>query len=240
MGASTLQKNTTGPNNTAIGQQSLFNNSTGGYNIAVGEFAGANLTTGDRNIDIGNMGVAGETLTIRIGGAIAPFPAQGRTFIAGIHNVPVVGDPVVIDSFGQLGRDVSSRRFKNEIKPMDKASEAILSLQPVTYRYKHELDPHGVPQFGLVAEDVEKVNPDLITRDAQGKAYSVRHEAVNAMLLNEFLKEHKKVEEQGRTIAELETTVELLTAHAKKQQAQIEAVSQRVERAMPLQVATGK
>ena len=236
MGAAALQNNHTGPNNTAIGQQSLFNNSSGGYNIAVGEFAGANLTTGDRNIDIGNMGVAGESLTIRIGGAIAPFPAQGRTFIAGIHNVPVVGDPVVIDSFGQLGRDVSSRRFKNEIKPMDKASEAILALQPVIYRYKHELDPNGVRQFGLVAEDVEKVNPDLITRDAQGKAYSVRHEAVNAMLLNEFLKEHKKVEEQGRTISELKKTVELLTARAREQQAQIEAVSRRVERAIPLQV----
>ena len=85
------------------------------------------------------------------------------------------------------------------IKPMDKASEAILSLKPVTFRYKKELDPEGIPQFGLVAEQVEKVNPDLVARDEQGKPYTVRYEAVNAMLLNEFLKEHRKVEEQERS-----------------------------------------
>ena len=103
------------------------------------------------------------------------------------------GVGVIVDSNGQLGTVLSSERFKEAIKPMDKASEAILALQPVTFRYKHELDPEGIPQFGLVAEEVEKVNPDLVARDEEGKVYTVRYEAVNAMLLNEFLKEHRKV-----------------------------------------------
>jgi hypothetical protein len=112
------------------------------------------------------------------------------------------GVGVIVDSTGHLGTVVSSERFKEAIKPMDKASEAILALKPVTFRYKHKLDPDGIPQFGLVAEEVEKVNPDLVARDEEGKAYTVRYEAVNAMLLNEFLKEHSKVEEQDRKIAE--------------------------------------
>jgi hypothetical protein len=117
---------------------------------------------------------------------------------------------------------VSSARFKHEIKPMDKVSEAILALRPVTFRYKHQLDPEGIPQFGLVAEDVEKVNPDLVARDAQGKPYTVRYEAVNAMLLNEFLKEHRKVEEQQATITELKKELQGKTA---RQQKQIEALT---------------
>src|SRR5439155_15570985 len=104
---------------------------------------------------------------------------------------------------GQLGVAVSSARYKNQIKPMDKASEAILALKPVTFRYKQEIDQEGIPQFGLVAEEVEKVNPDLVARDANGKIYTVRYEAVNAMLLNEFLKEHHKVQEQKATIVQL-------------------------------------
>src|SRR5439155_7804702 len=122
-----------------------------------------------------------------------------------------------IDSTGHLGTRPSSARFKDEIKPMDKASEAILALKPVTFRYKHELDPEGIPQFGLVAEQVEKVNPDLVARDDQGKAYTVRYEAVNAMLLNEFLKEHRKVEEQGRRMQEQEATITQLKSTAGKQ-----------------------
>src|SRR5439155_7114075 len=106
-----------------------------------------------------------------------------------------------------LGTKGSSQRFKDEIKPMDKASEGILALKPVTFRYKKELDPDGISQFGLVAEDVEKVNPDLVVRDDKGEVYTVRYEAVNAMLLNEFLKEHKKVEEQEATITQLKSTV---------------------------------
>src|SRR5206468_12144106 len=116
----------------------------------------------------------------------------------------------------------SSRRFKEDIKPMDRASEALFALQPVTFRYKKGIYPQGVPQFGLVAEDVEKVNPDLIVRDKDGKPYSVRYEQVNAMLLNEFLKEHRKVEK-------LEKGMDVLAAQLKEQAAQIQKVSARVE-----------
>ena len=124
-----------------------------------------------------------------------------RTFIAGITGVTVArGVGVVIDTNGQLGTAVSSARFKEAIKPMDKTSETILALKPVTFRYKHDLDPEGVPQFGLVAEDVEKENPDLVARDEQGKPYSVRYEAVNAMLLNEFLKEQKQFRNRERPL----------------------------------------
>ena len=199
--------NRTGSNNTAVGSNALLNNSTGGTNIALGESAGLNLTTGNNNIDIGNVGVAGESRKIRIGRQ----GTQTGTFIAGISGVTVAnGVGVIINTNGQLGTVVSSQRFKDQIKPMDKASEAILALRPVTFRYKHELDPAGIPQFGLVAEQVEKVNPALVAHDADGKAFTVRYEAVNAMLLNEFLKEHRKVEDQ-------ETTIAIVTANVAKQ-----------------------
>src|SRR5439155_21594561 len=138
--------------------------------------------------------------TIRIG----KVGTQKAIFIAGISGTTVAeGVGVIVDTKGHLGTITSSERFKDEIKPMDKASEAILGLQPVTFRYKHELDPADIPQFGLVAEEVEKVNPDLVARDDQGKPYTVRYEAVNAMLLNEFLKAHRKMEEQEANIAQL-------------------------------------
>jgi hypothetical protein len=128
---------------------------------------------------------------------------------------------VIVGSNGQLGTVLSSERFKDAIKPMDKASEAILSLQPVTFRYKHELDPDGIPQFGLIAEQVEKVNPDLVVRDEDGKVMTVRYEAVNAMLLNEFLKEHKKVEEQERKVREQESTITRVNETVAQQEATI-------------------
>jgi trimeric autotransporter adhesin len=200
-----------------------------------------NLTTGDNNIDIGNRGVAAESYTIRIGGANGTgFGSQTRTFVAGIFGTVVAGATVVVDSNGQLGVVGSSQRFKDEIKPMDTASEAILALRPVTFRYKHELDPNGIPQFGLVAEEVEKVNRDLVARDAQGKVYTVRYEAVNAMLLNEFLKEHRTVEElkatigkQEATITQLQAGIEALTASLKKQESQIQKVSAQLEMSKP-------
>ena len=134
----------------------------------------------------------------------------------GISGATVAGGVgVIIDTNGHLGTVVSLERFKDNVQSMDKASEAILALEPVTFRYKHELDPDGIPQFGLVAEDVEKVNPDLVARDADGKAYTVRYEAVNAMLLNEFLKEHRKVQE-------LEKQVEKLTAGLQKVSTEVE------------------
>jgi O-acetylhomoserine/O-acetylserine sulfhydrylase-like pyridoxal-dependent enzyme len=213
----------------------------------LGCFAGVFLTTGDNNIYIGNQGANTESNTIRIGGETGVglgFGSQTMTFIAGITGTPVTGTGVVVDpNTGQLGVLGSSQRFKDDIKPMETASEAILALRPVTFRYKHEIDPNGIPQFGLVAEEVEKVNPDLVSRDAQGKVFTVRYEAVNAMLLNEFLKEHRRVEElkadgakqettiekQEATIAQMKAGIEALTANLKKQEAQIQKVSAELE-----------
>ena len=138
-----------------------------------------------------------------------------------------------VNADGRLGTNASSRRFKQEIKPMDKASEAILALRPVSFRYKKEIDPQGIPQFGLVAEEVEKVNPDLVVRDKEGKVNTVRYDQVNAMLLNEFLKEHRTVQEQGATIAELKKEVAALTTTIKEQAAQIQRVSARIEASRP-------
>src|SRR4029453_5269848 len=168
-GVQALQNNTTGSRNTADGVHALFNNTTGSFNIGFGFNAGVNLTTGDRNIDIGAFGVAGEAGTIRIG----VQGTQTRAFVAGISGSPITGTSVVVNINGRLGTVASSQRFKDDIKPMDKASEAILALKPVTFHYKEEVDPEGMPQFGLVAEQVEKVNPDLIARDADGKPYTV-------------------------------------------------------------------
>ena len=192
--------NTTGASNTSVGYNSLLNNTTGSNNIALGASAGMNLTTGNFNIDIGNPGVASESRAIRIG----TTGTHARTFIAGISGATVPdGVGVIVGANGKLGTVVSSARFKHEIKPMDEASEAILALKPVTFRYNREVDPEGIPQFGLVAEEVEKVNPDLVARDEQGKPFTVRYEAVNAMLLNEFLKAHRKLEEQQKEIEAL-------------------------------------
>ena len=215
---------TTGTRNTAIGFFALQDNSTGKNNIALGYAAGT-FTTGDNNIHIGNVG-AQESDTIRIGTAagrnIREF--QSNAYIAGISGVTIAaGVPVMIDADGHLGSTTSSERFKDEVKPMDKASEAILALKPVTFIYKKELDPDGIPQFGLVAEQVEKVRPDLVARDKEGRPYTVRYEAVNAMLLNEFLKEHKTVQEQGETIARLQKQIEALTVGLQKVSAQLEA-----------------
>ncbi len=228
-GMGALRNNTTGAHNTANGVGALASNTTGTRNIALGPFAGLFLTTGSDNIDIGNYGVPDESATIRIGSA----GLQAATFIAGISGATVdsgSGTPVVVDANGKLGTVLSSRRFKEDIKPMDKASEAILALNPVTFRYKREFDPKGRAQFGLIAEEVEKVSPDLVVYDGSGKVLTVRYEAVNAMLLEEFLKEHNKVEEQGRAIAELKAiaaeqrkALEELTALAREQRVRIQA-----------------
>jgi hypothetical protein len=216
-GAFSLENNTTGSKNTALGFNALSSNTTGGNNVALGQSAGANLTTGNGNIDIGNAGVAGEAKTIRIGNA------QINTYIAGINGVTVAGGVgVLVDSNGHLGTTTSSARYKDAIQPMDKASEGILALRPVTFRYKHELDPDGIPQFGLVAEDVAKVNPALVARDEQGKPYAVRYDAVNAMLLNEFLKEHHQVQNLKAMVAEQQKQIEALTAGLQRMSAQLE------------------
>jgi uncharacterized coiled-coil protein SlyX len=203
VGAFALLENTQGVLNTALGVNAGFH-VTGNGNICIGANAGSNNTAGNDNIYIGNSGQNVESNNIVIGRA----DVQNSTYIAGINGATVPGGAaVIVDITGHLGTINSSKRFKEEIKPMDKASEALLALKPVTFRYKKELDPDRIPQFGLVAEDVAKVDPDLVLRDADGEIYTVRYEAVNAMLLNEFLKEHKKVEEQQATIAELKQTV---------------------------------
>jgi Chaperone of endosialidase len=239
IGNDALAFNATGSENTAIGDGAMNQNNTGSGNIAIGKIAGLKITSGNNNIDIGNQGVAGESSTIRIGGKTV----HKNTYIAGINGVTVAGGVgVVIDSLGHLGTITSSERYKDAIQPMDKASEAILALRPVTFRYKRELDPAGIPQFGLVAEQVEKVNPDLVARDEAGKPYTVRYEAVNAMLLNEFLKEHQKVEEQNGKIGEqagllkaqdgklekLEATVTQLQLTLAEQAARIQKVSEQL------------
>ena len=229
-GVLALYGNTKGQSNTASGFNALASNTTGSGNIALGAGAGGNLTTGNFNIDIGDLGVAAEGNTIRIG----HVGTHSNAYIAGISGVTVAGGVgVIVDTNGHLGTVVSSERFKDAIKPMDKASEAILALQPVTFRYKHELDPKGVPQFGLVAEQVEKVNPALVARDAQGKAYTVRYEAVNVMLLNEFLKEHRKVQELEASAAEQQNEIKKLASQLKAQASQIQKVSDQMEMSKP-------
>jgi Chaperone of endosialidase len=243
VGAAALLNNVTGHDNTANGAAALLNNTSGDSNIALGSSAGSLLTTGNFNIDIGNPGLAGESSTMRIGSNL-----QTRTFIAGIRGVTTGINnaiPVLIDSLGQLGTVSSSRRFKTGIKPMDKASEAILALRPVTFHYKS--DNTNRPEFGLIAEEVAEVNPDLVVRDENGKIYTVRYDAVNAMLLNEFLKEHREVEEQNgklenqarkiqeqeTTIAELKSGMKALAATVSEQTAQLRKVSALIETMKP-------
>ena len=226
-GNGTLFYNTTGTANTAIGYSALSNNSTGSHNIALGSGAGGNLTTGSNNIDIGNNGgLGGESATIRIGVS----GVHTRTFIGAIREV-TTGNfdaiPVMIDSAGQLGTTSSSRRFKHDIEPMDKASDAILALKPVTFHYKS--DTRGTPQFGLIAEEVAEINPDLVVRDEKGALYTVRYDAVNAMLLNEFLKEHRKVEAQQSKIDKQEATMTEVRSIIAQQQEGMEVLAMRLE-----------
>jgi len=222
VGAGALFANTGGFTNTAVGGDALQSLTSGHDNTAIGADAGSALTSSEAlNIDIGNNGVTGESSTIRIGSP----SLQTATFIAGIHNAAITGTSVVVSAAGQLGVAPSSQRFKTTIKPMDHASEALFALNPVTFRYKKEVDPVGSSQFGLVAEEVEKVNPDLVVRDKDGKPFTVRYEAVNAMLLNEFLKEHRTVQEQGATITALRANDAKQEAMLAQQQKQIEALT---------------
>ena len=238
VGGAALANTTTGFANTGIGLSSLWFHTTGHWNIALGYAAGQNLTTGDNNLDLSAPGVAGESNIIRIGNVV-PFtdvhggmhPAHTAAFVAGISGTAVVGDAVVVDANGQLGTATSSARFKKEIKPMDKTSEAILALKPVSFQYKS--DSKGTPQFGLIAEEVAKVNPDLVVRDRNGEIYSVRYEAVNAMLLNEFLKEHRTVNELKSTVARQEATIsrqeKVFQATASQQQKEIETLTESLK-----------
>jgi hypothetical protein len=225
-GESALNSHMIGDGNTANGGGALRSHTIGNRNIALGFHAGKNLTVGSDNIAIGNPGIRDEFGVIRIGNAERHI----STYIAGINGITVAGGvTVVVDTSGHLGTMTSSARFKENMQPMDKASEAILALRPVTFRYKHEFDPKGIPQFGLVAEQVEKVNPDLVARDDEGKPFTVRYEAVNAMLLNEFLKEHLKVELQDRNAQEQQKEIDALKAELKEQRSLIQKVSAQLE-----------
>jgi hypothetical protein len=230
-GFQALFHQTIGLYNNGFGWNALFSNVTGDNNTAMGDGAGYNIT-GSGNVDIGagTGGFAGENDTTRI---------------LNIGTTPYnTGNFVQVDSNGKLGYVVSSRRYKNDIKPMDKASEALFALKPVTFRYKGDIDPAHVKMFGLVAEEVAKVNPDLVVRNAKGEVDTVRFDSINAMLLNEFLKEHRKVQgmevsmaqqkkEFEATIAQQEKEIRSLTASLKEQAAQIQKVSAQVEMSKP-------
>jgi hypothetical protein len=219
-GFDALESNSTGTSNTAVGSGALGLNTTGNNNIAVGVFTGLNITSANNVICIGNN--------------LAGANADNTCFIANIFSATASGGSAVfINSNGQLGTLTSSKRFKEEIKPMEEASEALFSLKPVSFHYKKEIDPAGTSQFGLVAEDVEKVNPDLVVRDKKGRPYTVRYDQVNAMLLNEFLKEHTAFLEEQHKVQRLEAALEALNQRLKEQEAKIERVSAQVEMSRP-------
>jgi uncharacterized coiled-coil protein SlyX len=222
-GFSALSANITGDGNTAIGRSALTI-TTGSGNTALGANAGSALTAGNFNIDIGVdvIGVAGESNTIRVGANLDDTPGASACHIGGIYNQlvdPATASSMAIDATGKLGTAVSSRRFKHDIKPMDKASEAILALNPVTFHYKS--DAKNTPCFGLIAEEVAGVNPDLVVRNKNGEIWSVRYDQINAMLLNEFLKEHTKVEELNSRAAKQDATITDLKSTVAKQEAMI-------------------
>jgi Chaperone of endosialidase len=237
IGKSALYKNTTGSLNTATGEGALFNNTVGNFNTAIGEAALAENTTGRHNTAIGyqaGIDVSTAANVICIGLNVAGANASNTTWIANIYGRTTrnaTTAPVVVSADGQLGTVASSERFKKDIATMQKASEAVLSLRPVTFHYK--TDTKGTPQFGLIAEEVAKVNPALVVPDKEGKPYTVRYDAVNAMLLNEFLKEHRKNEEHEKTIVELKSGMTALAATVKEQAAQIQKVSAQLEASKP-------
>jgi hypothetical protein len=249
-GQRALSSNTTGAANTANGLVALFSNTTGNFNTAAGISALQNNTTGGSNTALGfgaGFNVTTANNVIAIGSNVVGENVSNTCYIGNIFGVTsAAATGVVVNSLGKLGTIVSSRRFKDDIKPMDQASEVVLALKPVTFHYKKDIDPQSIPQFGLVAEDVEEINPDLVVRDAEGKVNTVRYEAINAMLLNEFLKEHRKVEkleatvaqqekEFHATIARHEKEISVLTAQLKEQAAQIQKVThlRRVEAKNP-------
>src|SRR5262249_13097778 len=183
-GFQALYSNTTGLSNTGVGLSALAHNTTGNYNIAVGASAGSNITTGSSNIEIGNAGAAGDTSTIRIG------TSQTATYIAGISGRAVTGADVVVDGMGKLGVVASSARYKRDIRDMGTTSNALMKLRPVTFRYKS--DERGATQYGLIAEEVQRVYPELVMFDADGKVETVRYSMLISMLLNELQKQSQE------------------------------------------------
>jgi hypothetical protein len=231
IGVSALEANTSGFENAAVGGSALSSNVDGHDNIAIGQAALSNNTHGNNNIGIGFFG----GLAVTTSSNVIAIGTQGQDmsnscFIGQIFGATVPGaSNVVIDANNRLGTLTSSKRFKEDIKPMDKASKALYALEPVTFHYKKEIDPPHTSQLGLVAEDVDKVNPDLVVRDKEGKPYSVRYDQVNAMLLNEFLKEHRAFVEEQHKVAQQQKEIDLLKAELKEQRSLIQKVSDRIE-----------
>jgi hypothetical protein len=222
IGTFALATNDTGGANTAIGSGGLSSNTVGNFNTAIGTSA-LTAATGDGNIGVGasaGSGITTASNVICIG--TAGSDQSDSCYIGNIfaQEVALDGVPVLVDSLGKLGVQISSRRFKEDIEPMNKASEAILALKPVTFHYKS--DTKNTPCFGLIAEEVAKVNPDLVVRDKNGESLTVRYDQVNAMLLNEFLKEHAKVQN-------LEAALEAMNERLKAQEAKIDKVSGQIE-----------
>jgi len=243
IGKSALYKNTTGSLNTATGDGALFNNTTGNFNTAIGEAALGENTTGRQNTALGfqaGLDVSTAANVICIGANVAGANVSNTTWIGNVYGRTTLNAttaPVVVSANGQLGTVASSERFKKDIATMQKASESILSLRPVTFHYK--TDTTDTPQFGLIAEEVAKVNPALVLPDKEGKPFTVRYDAVNAMLLNEFLKENRKVEQLTKDfeskLAEQQKQIEALTATVRKVSAQL-----RVSKTAPETVATNQ
>jgi trimeric autotransporter adhesin len=255
IGSFALHDNTDGSDNIAIGDHALWHFIGSGATVVGDSFASApdsvsvgRLPTYDHGGNITSAGVLTANLNaqddIYIGSGVfrTPTPtvtarvhilAQDAVYVGAVYGNAIAGSPVSIDSNGQLGVAASSKRFKTGIKPMENASETVLALKPVSFRYKKEIDPQCTPQFGLVAEEVEKVNADLVVRDKEGKPYSVRYDAVNAMLLNEFLKEHLTVQEQGTTIAQQQKEIKALKEELKEQASQIQKVSAQLQLSKP-------
>jgi hypothetical protein len=237
IGRDALGNNTTGDSNTAIGAVALLSNTTGGENTAVGQLALSN-TTGDGNIAVGFQ--AGALVTTANNVIAIGHPGlnvDDSCFIGNIRDAVVAPNaaPVLIDATGKLGTtNGSSRRFKQEIKPMNDASESILALKPVTFNYKN--DAKRTPQFGLIAEEVAEIDPDLIVRDKNGDLLTVRYDAVNTMLLNEFLKEHRRVQDQGAAITTLDSKIKRQEAIIARQKTEIRTVMARLnEQAVQIQ-----
>jgi hypothetical protein len=235
IGSHALERNTVGGGNTAIGEAALNENTTGSFNTAVGT-AALLVANGDSNTVVGSgagENVGGANHVICIGQGVAGANVNNSCYIGSIWNQPGGSQPVYVNSDGKLGLQVSSRRFKDEIKPIGDASAVIYSLEPVTFRYKPEIEPTRPRGFGLIAEDVEKLSPNLVTRGADGKVNSVRYDHVNAMVLNEFLKQHRKVQELEAIVAKQKKGMDTLTAQLKEQAAQIQKVSALIQMSKP-------
>jgi hypothetical protein len=220
-GVDALSSNTTGHDNSAFGSSALDGLTSGNFNIAIGPSAGTNLVGSEsNNIYIGNAGAASESNTIRIGNTDSlNGPVQTAAFIAGISVANVSGAPVLVSSSGQLGVAVSSRRFKDDIADMADESDLLMNLRPVSFYYKPELDPTHTRQYGLVAEEVARVSPDLVVFDKDGVPQTVRYHFVNAMLLNEVQKQRQLVAVQQSTIARQQAEIQDLAARLVKLEA---------------------